>query len=506
MEMQKLLSRKVIAFITLIVTIMPIIALPTMIDGISYVKIFVALTCVMPFVPFMLKKIFETKVGIVIWILTLSLLHIVVFSALLIQNDYRGVFGAPGRNNGTLSILLYLCLTIFGIYVYMKDAILIILHGLVISSSLTCLITYLHLIAPGFNLFPSLDFSTDQFRDNVDNIAPLTSMALTASLILYWKSKNVGYLILQIPTVYFVIRWQLLQPLVTFIPSIFLIVLREKFTKSKLFRLTPLLILAGYISSIKVLPLTPLENESSVRERLSIITYAKEIWNHFSLFPIHIDALSDISSSFSPLSTSAYLDDFHNVYLQWIFSFGLIIGIAMIGLVVSPFLLSAQEFDKTQFIFPIYFNFFLGLFFAIASPNFMYFGLILIGYLLAGSLTNRGVQLQSIKGRVGIYSTLYLAVVLALALQVHDFAKRLDISNTSRAYSPEFSNEKYFESLVDKVSGIQDAEYKFQVARNFYAVGKCAYGNIVFEQLLAVNASEVRNVQLAGLKKACEPL
>jgi hypothetical protein len=265
-------------------------------------------------------------------------------------------------------------------------------------------------------------------------------------------------------------------------------------------------ILAGYISSIKILPLTPLVNDSSVQERLETVTYIKEISNHLSLLPIHIDALSDFSASFVALTPRAYLDDFHNVYLQLIFSFGLIFGPAMIALLIAPFLLSAQKFDKTQFVFAIYFNFFLGLFFAIASPNFMYFGFIFIGYLLAGTLSNRGVQLQSTKGRVGIYSTLYLAVVLALALQVHDFAKRMDISSTSRAYSPEFSNEKYFESLVDKVSGIQDAEYKFQVARNFYVVGKCAYGNIVFEQLLAVNASEVRNVQLAGLKEACEPL
>ena len=504
--MKVLFSRKIVVFITLVVTIMPIIALPTMIDGISYVKVFVALTCVMPFIPFMLKRIFEIKDGIVIWILTLSLLLIVVFSIFLIQNDYRGVFGAPGRNNGTFSILLYLCFTIFGIYVYIKNATSIILHGLVISSSLTCLISILHLISPGFNLFQSLDFSSDQFRDNVDNIAPLVSMALTASLILYWKSKNIVYLILQIPAVYFVIRWQLLQPLVTFIPSILLIVLREKFTKSKLFTLTPLLILAGYISSIYVLPSTTLVNDSSVRERLEMVTYIKEMSNHLSLLPIHIDALSDFSSSFVALTPGAYLDDFHNVYLQLIFSFGLIIGIAIISLLVSPFLLSAQKFEKTQFIFPIYFNFFLGLFFAITSPNFMYFGLIFVGYLLAGTLSNRGVQLQSIKIRVGIYSTLYLAVVLALALQMHDFAKRMDISNTSRAYSPKFSNEKYFESLVDKVSGIQDAEYKLQVARNFYAIGKCAYGNIVFEQLLAINASEVRNVQLVGLKKACEPM
>jgi hypothetical protein len=504
--MKVLFSRKIVVFITLVVTIMPIIALPTMIDGISYVKVFVALTCVMPFIPFMLKKIFETKDRIVIWILTLSPLLIAVFSVFLIQGDYRGVFGAPGRNNGTLSILLYLCFTIFGIYVYIKNSISIILHGLVVSSSLTCLIANLHLISPGLNLFPSLDFSSDQFRDNVDNIAPLVSMALTASLILYWKSKNIVYLILQIPTVYFVIRWQLLQPLVTLIPSIFLIVLREKFTKSKLFTLTPLLILAGYISSIKVLPSTPLVNDSSVRERLEMVTYLKEMSNHLSLLPIHIDALSDFSSSFVALTPRAYLDDFHNVYLQLIFSFGLIFGLAIIALLIAPFLLSAHKFDKTEFIFPIYFNFFVSLFFAIASPNFMYFGFIFIGYLLAGTLSNRGVQLQSIKGRVGIYSTLYLAVVLALALQMHDFAKRIDISNTSRAYSSEFSNEKYFESLVDKVSGIQDAEYKLQVARNFYAIGKCAYGNLVFEQLLTINAREVRNVQLAGLKRACEPM
>jgi hypothetical protein len=454
----------------------------------------------------MLKRIFEAKDGIVIWILTLSLLLIVVFSGFLIQSDYRGVFGAPGRNNGTLSVLLYLCFTVFGIYVYIKNAISIILHGLVLSSTLTCLISNLHLLAPGFYLFPSLDFSSNQFRDNVDNIAPLVSMALTASLILFWKSKKIVYLILQIPTLYFVIRWQLLQPLVTFIPSIILLVFSERFTKSKLFTLTPIVILAGYISSIKILPLTPLVNDSSVQERLEIVTYIKEISNHLSLLPIHIDALSDFSASFVALTPRAYLDDFHNVYLQLIFSFGLIFGPAMIALLIAPFLLSAQKFDKTQFVFPIYFNFFLGLFFAIASPNFMYFGFIFIGYLLAGTLSNRGVQLQSTKGRVGIYSTLYLAVVLALALQVHDFSKRMDISNISRAYSPEFSNEKYFQSLVDKVSSIPDAEYKLKVARNFYVIGKCAYGNIVFEQLLAVNASEVRNVQLAGLKEACEPL
>ena len=79
----------------------------------------------------------------------------------------------------------------------------------------------------------------------------------------------------------------------------------------------PLLIVAGYILAIKVLPFTPLVSDSSLQERLKIVTYAKEIWTHFSLLPIHIDALSDFSTSF--IVPNGYLDDFHNVFLQILF-------------------------------------------------------------------------------------------------------------------------------------------------------------------------------------------
>ena len=100
--------------------------------------------------------------------------------------------------------------------------------------------------------------NSTQFRDNVDNLAPLASMAFTASLILYLKSRQILYLFLQIPAVYFVIKWQLLQPIVAFIPSIILIALKERYLKLRFLSLTPLLIVVGYISAIKLLPLTPL--------------------------------------------------------------------------------------------------------------------------------------------------------------------------------------------------------------------------------------------------------
>ena len=501
-KLQILLSKKIILVITLVVAILPTVSLPSMIDGISYVKIFVALICLIPFLPFMVSEIFETKRGNVLWVLTVSILLVVLFLFFQIQNDYRGIFGAPGRHNGSLSILLYLSFTIFGIYLYIKNSILVILHGLVISSSLTFLISNLHLIFPDLSIFPSLDMNSTQFRDNVDNLAPLASMAFTASLILYLKSRKILYLFLQIPAVYFVIKWQLLQPIVAFIPSIILIALKERYLKLRFLSLTPLLIVVGYISAIKLLPLTPLVMDSSIQERLKMITYLKEIWTHFSLFPIHIDALSDFSVSLE--IPGGYLDDFHNVYLQMLFSFGLVIGIAVIVLIAAPLLLSAQQFDKTPYFYPVYFNFFLSLFFAIASPNFMYFGFILIGYFLGGTLTDHERQLQKPRREFGKNLVVYLAVVSTLIIQVYDFSKRMDVSSVARAYSTEFADDKYFEKLVDKVSDIRDAEYKFQVARNFYSIGKCEYGNLVFEQQLSMNTKEVRIAQLVKLRKSCE--
>jgi hypothetical protein len=134
----------------------------------------------------------------------------------------------------------------------------------------------------------------------------------------------------------------------------------------------------------------------------------------------------------------------------------------------------------------------------------MYFGFILIGYFLGGVLSNRSGQHQSPKWKLGQSIVIYLSVLTVMSFQIHDFVKRIDISVTTRAYSPEISDEKYFEKLLDKVSGLRDAEYKSQVARNFYTIGNCPLGNIVLEQLFTINAREVRNDQLVELRKLCE--
>ena len=292
------------------------------------------------------------------------------------------------------------------------------------------------------------------------------------------------------------IKWNLIQPLVTIAISISFMVFVQKFSKSRLFAWSPLLILFGYILSLRVIPLTPLVNDSSVEERLKMVTYAKEIWTDFSLFPIHIDALSDFSSSFFPLTIGPYLDDFHNVYLQLIFSFGVVIGMAIIALLVMPFLLQSKQIDKTLPIFPIYLNFVVGLFFAIASLTFMLFGFILIGYLLGGALSDRRSQIKSMKFKKQSDFVIYLATVLIITFQIQDFAKRVDISSTTATFSPESGDKKYFEDLVSKVSDMPDAQYKYQISRNFYTIGECGYGDRVLKQLVDINPREVRISQL----------
>jgi hypothetical protein len=280
----------------------------------------------------------------------------------------------------------------------------------------------------------------------------------------------------------------------------------EKYKNSRLLAWSPLLILSGYILSLRVIPLTPLVNDSSVEERLKMVTYVQEIWRDFSFFPIHIDALSDLSSSFIALTPRAYLDDFHNVYLQLIFSFGLVIGVAIIALLVMPFLLQSKQLDKASFIIPVYLNFFVALFFAIASPNFMLFGFILTGYLLGGTLSDRRSQIKSMKFKKQSDFLIYLATALIVTFQIQDFAKRVDISSTTATFSPESADKKYFEDLVSKISGMPDAQYRYQVSRNFYAIGECRYGDRVLKQLVTLNPSEVRISQLEGFKKSCESM
>jgi hypothetical protein len=500
--MKKLSSRKLIIFVTIVLTAMPLISLPQVFDGISYIKVFVALICITPLVPILFKDIFEDAGGVILKILLTAMVLTIFLIIYLIPSDYRGIFGAPGRHNGSLTLLLYIYFTLFGIYVYKKKAISIVLNGLMIASSLTCTISFINSVFQNFKIFPSVSYANSSFYDNVDNIAPLVSMALTASIVLFFKSKNILYLVFQMPGLYFILKWEILQSIVTIVASVGVYFLVNKKPKFRLFALIPLFILIAYVSIISVLPRTPLVNDSSILERYRIIIFAKEIFKTFSFFPIRIDALSDFSTDFNGITPNQYLDDFHNVFLQMFYSFGLLIGLAIASLFILPFILRTWKFSESPITFPIYFNFFVGLIFGIASSNYMYFGCLFIGHLIGASLPNRRIALTRFKSSASV-SCLIVLVTVPAFLQIYDFGQRLEVSTQSRAYTPGLSNDRYFENLVKSVSDVRDADYKFQVARNLYAIGECSFGDQVFQQMFELNPREVRNNLLLKLKDSC---
>jgi hypothetical protein len=499
--MYKLASNKSIFFITFIVCIMPFLAMPTLIDGISYFKVFLAMMCITPFVPMMLKRIYENRSGKLIGVLIFAIVLNILLTMILFPNDYRAIFGAPGRHNGAISLLLYIYFTVFGLYVYIKNKIDIVLIGLVISSCLTCIVSLIQANFLQVNLIPSLDFNDSQFRDNVDNIAPLISMALTASIMLYLKSKNPAFLILQIPAIAFLLEWKLLQSLVSLIPSAVLIILLRRDRGHRLLVLSPILIPGVYIGSLAILPLTPLANDSSIFERYQILKIFLEIKNSLSILPLNIEALSDFTSTTKIFSPN-FVDDFHNVYLQLFFSFGVVIGLAITFSLLIPFLTRAWRFDNSSLVLPVYFNFIIGLLFAIASPNFMLFGFIFLGYLLGG-LLDKPIRKQGTRERYLLSIGVLILITSTAFLQLNDFAKRVDISNAVRSYNSQEVSREYFENLTEKVSGIRDSEYKYQVARNFYTVGECTQGNLVYEQLIRINPREYRVSRLDGLRELC---
>ena len=151
---------------------------------------------------------------------------------------------------------------------------------------------------------------------------------------------------------------------------------------------------------------------------------------------------------------------------------------------------------------PVYFNFIIGLLFAIASPNFMFFGFIFLGYLMGG-LLDKPMRQQGTRMRYLMSTGIVIMIMSIALLQLNDFSKRVNISNAVRSYNSQEVSDEYFENLTKKVSQIRDSEYKYQVARNFYTVGECAQGNIVYEQLMRINPREYRVSKLDELRELC---
>ncbi len=479
---------------------------PFLIDGISYVKVFIALlmsSCVMPFILIKVLGNFSPKLFLG-FLLVLLLLNF--YFVYLNTNSYRSVFGAPGRHNGFLSALVCIYFFLIGIYFQKFSTILDVYKSIAYVSVFTslCILSMSTFDFGTNSIFASNNFLSRNFAENSNLIAPLLCAGFVTSLVSYRKTKTHLYLLFLIPISLVIVRLSLIQTYVVL--SISLLILgvsnvKRHFSSAWL----PVVILSGYLVGLLLGLQGVLDGESSIKERINILREGYEIKGDFTFLPANIDALSDFTENFAKFNEAQFLDDFHNVFLQTTFSFGLLIGLLFFLLSLFPYLVNTLLYkDKLEFL-SVYTSLFVSLLIGISSPNFIYIYFIFLGYsgatFLKVSDSSKYMQF-SLKRIAWILAALLF--VTPLYVQVRDMNTRLKISD--RAQKVKALNdfkESNFKDLLVLLSEIDDAEYRTRMALNFYAIGQCKYGDLVYGMIDKTNPDEARLRGLEPVKNGC---
>jgi len=119
--------------------LIPLVSAPNLIEGISYFKLLVGLLTI-PAIYGMLFLIHKkvSDLTLIATIIALIMLHLAV--AIVFKIDYRSVFGAPGRNNGLLNLIMLLNFLIFGVIIFHTRKKFLLLKSLGISSALVSVV------------------------------------------------------------------------------------------------------------------------------------------------------------------------------------------------------------------------------------------------------------------------------------------------------------------------------------------------------------------------------
>ena len=478
---------------------LPIISLPSLIDGISYVKVMFCLFLSVPAFLVILIDVFKTRQTSVEYclgvLLAITILGIYYFSS----TDYRSIFGAPGRNNGLISMLLGVLFVFLGIFIRKHLNAPILIKAIIISSSLTATLSMMASSQIGNSIVPSLDFSSSNFRDNTNLLAPLFAMGIIGGITLAIFQKQNIYALSQLPAVVFIVKWSLLQSYVAIFVGIALIAITRKKKLRRFISLIPLAVISGYALALFIISSELIQYGSSIRERYLTLNYAKENYHLFSFLPINIEALSDFTAKAEVLTPNAFLDDFHNVFLQFGFSYGLLLGIVFfLGLTLVFFIPSSFSRD-VEIILPLYAAFYTTLFFGIFSPNYMYFGLTALGFLL-GRKTDEIVKVD--KNKIVALAFIFLVLFIKpLQISITDLNERIKISNLVTSYPASLEKARIVEEVTSRAMGFEDAEYRNVVARNLLKIGDCVRAQSVTNQMRATNPKETRVRYLEQLRQ-----
>jgi hypothetical protein len=479
---------------------------PFLIDGISYTKVFIALvmtSCIMPSILMKLLGVFSSKLT---WGFFLLFLLMNLYLLYLSLNSYRSVFGAPGRHNGFLSAIVCMYFFVIGIYVQKFCTILDVYKTIsfVSASTSLCILLITEFKVGANSVFASNNFMSSTFGENTNLIAPLMCVGFVSSIITYRKTKNSLFLIFLIPLLIVAVKLSVIQ--VYLVLGISLLILGISSSKRH-FRTAwlPVVFFTGYLVALFLAFQGVFDKDSSIKERTDILREAVRISREFTFLPRNIDGLSDFTENFSSFSSTQFLDDFHNVFLQVMFSFGLVLGLFFLLLAISPYFVNPLPYrDKVEFL-SVYTSLLTSLLIGISSPNYIYIFFLLLGYSSVSFFKSLQVlQMNRSKYTRSALSLSIMLVLIPVYVQLDDFNIRFKISDrTSKIKASNSFTNPNFNALVRDLNEIDDAGYRNRIALNFYAIGECKYGDLVYVMMAKNNPNEARLRSLAVTKKSC---
>jgi hypothetical protein len=210
----------------------------------------------------------------------------------------------------------------------------------------------------------------------------------------------------------------------------------------------------------------------------------------FDIFPRNIDSLSDFTSEFKTISPNSFVDDFHNVFLQTFFSYGILFGVLFFLSMSAIFFKVDKMSDQQLLLLPLYATFYSGLYFGILSANYMFFGYIVIGFLISKS--NKNIDKRAVRQKKGRPLILAILFAFPLFISILDFNERQHISKLSRNYIHSSDKERVVKDITNRIQKVDDAGYRFLVIQNLLAIGDCSRADAVIMLMRVTNPREIR--------------
>jgi hypothetical protein len=129
----------------------------------------------------------------------------------------------------------------------------------------------------------------------------------------------------------------------------------------------------------------------------------------------------------------------------------------------------------------------------------MYFGLTILGFLIS-RLDRKIVKKRDVERKM-LSILLSLLFVLPLYVSAVDMNRRFEISRLTFTYEESIEKIRVVEEITSRTEQIDDAEYRFFVARNLFAIGECTRAERIILRIKETNALEFRLYELEKLRQ-----